>query len=69
MAHNPKFLTSRQLAKQWHMHPGSLANLRSMGRGPRFIRIGRQVVYRRTTIENYEQRAWMRGEYLGVYGR
>jgi hypothetical protein len=34
------FLTSKQLAERWQMHPGSLANWRVQGKGPKFVRFG-----------------------------
>jgi hypothetical protein len=35
------FLTSAQLAQRWHLRPQTLANWRSLGKGPPFIRMGR----------------------------
>lgn len=35
------FLTSAQLAQRWHLRPQTLANWRSLGKGPPFIRTGR----------------------------
>jgi hypothetical protein len=32
---------------------GSLANMRSQGRGPRFFKVGRKVVYRPEDIEAF----------------
>lgn len=61
-----KLLTSRQIAKRWKMHPGSIANMRAQGKGPRFIKFGRKVLYRLSTIDAFEERQWARGRFLGV---
>jgi hypothetical protein len=45
-----KLLTSRDLAARWGLHPGTLANQRSAGRGLPFIRLGRNVRYRLSDV-------------------
>lgn len=49
MNHNkapgPMFNT-KMLAARWDTSPARLANLRSAGKGPRFVRIGARCLYR-----------------------
>jgi len=33
--------------------PGTLRNLRSQGRGPKYCRVGRRIVYRIRDVESY----------------
>jgi hypothetical protein len=53
---NPEALvTSEQAAVGWfHQHPRTLANWRTLGRGPRYIRAGGRVFYRVRDLE-----AWL----------
>ena len=46
-------LTPRELAQRWKTSLQSLANRRSAGKGPRFIRIGRSIRYRLSDVEEY----------------
>jgi hypothetical protein len=52
-----QLLTERQLAARWQVAAGHLANLRSAGAGPVFIRLGRAVRYRVDDIEAHEAAA------------
>lgn len=36
-------LTTEQLAERWQMNPGSLKNWRYQGKGPKYVKFGRQV--------------------------
>jgi predicted DNA-binding transcriptional regulator AlpA len=56
-----KYLTTRELAKLLHRSEQSIHNARLSGEGtyPRFIRVGRQVLYPETEV-----RAW-----LGKFGK
>lgn len=38
-----EFITSVQLAKRWHLHPGTLKNWRTNKKGPPYIKVGSQV--------------------------
>ena len=35
------------------LHPRTLDNWRSQGRGPRYLRVGRRIVYRIAHLEDY----------------
>lgn len=48
-----ELMTPEQLAEYLQVSPGTLANDRYLGRGPKFIRIGRQIRYRRADILAY----------------
>ena len=48
-------LTDAQLAARWQLSRGTLANQRSQGRGPAYIKLAGRVRYRRSDIEAYEQ--------------
>jgi hypothetical protein len=50
-----ELLTDAQLAERWQLSRGTLANQRSQGRGPSYIKIAGRVRYRRSDIEAYEQ--------------
>lgn len=55
MAHT-KHLTPKDLAERWSLSVQTLANQRSAGRGPAYLRLsGNRVVYRLQDIETYEQ--------------
>jgi hypothetical protein len=46
-------LTPRDLADRWHTSLGHLANLRSRGAGPGYLKLGR-VLYPLAAVEAYE---------------
>jgi hypothetical protein len=48
------FLTPPDLAERWHCSVGWLANLRSAGRGPAWLRVGSKVLYSLDAVEAYE---------------
>jgi predicted DNA-binding transcriptional regulator AlpA len=48
-------MTPAQLAKRWDFHVMSLANMRTQGRGPKFIKLGNKVRYPLSEIEAYER--------------
>lgn len=50
-----ELLTDAQLAEQWQLSRGTLANQRSQGRGPTYLKIAGRMRYRRSDIETYEQ--------------
>lgn len=47
-------LTATALAERWGCSTGHLANLRSCGRGPRYLKPAGRVVYRIEDVESYE---------------
>lgn len=51
---NSHHLTPADLAQRWGMSIGTLANDRSAGRGPAYVKLGGRVVYRLVDIEAYE---------------
>jgi Helix-turn-helix domain len=51
----PDLLTDAQLAVRWQLSRGTLANQRSEGRGPAYLKLAGRVRYRRSDIEAYEQ--------------
>ena len=54
-AETPEFLTDAQLAARWQLSRGTLANQRSQGRGPSYLKIAGRVRYRRSDVEAFEQ--------------
>jgi hypothetical protein len=51
----PELLTDAQLAERWQLSRGTLANQRSQGRGPAYLKIAGRIRYRQSDIETYEQ--------------
>lgn len=49
-------LTPKELAKRLRANVNTLANWRWQGVGPRFIKVGRKVLYPLAEIEAFEQR-------------
>jgi predicted DNA-binding transcriptional regulator AlpA len=47
-------LTTEELATRLRMHRNSVSNWRVEGKGPRFIKIGKLVLYPLTEIEAWE---------------
>lgn len=45
-----------ELAKRWKMKPVTLAQWRWTGRGPRFLKMGRNTFYRLKDIEAFEEK-------------
>ncbi len=48
------YLSSKAAARRWGMAVQTLANWRSMRKGPPYIRIGRNIVYREADLIAYE---------------
>jgi predicted DNA-binding transcriptional regulator AlpA len=48
-------LTAIQLAKRWHMSVGTLCNWRSQGKSPKYIKIGKTVLYPLEEVEAFER--------------
>jgi Helix-turn-helix domain len=55
-------LTDAQLALRWQLSRGTLANQRSQGRGPAYLKLAGRVRYRRSDIEAYEQAGFVSRE-------
>jgi predicted DNA-binding transcriptional regulator AlpA len=55
-------LTDTQLAARWQLSRGTLANQRSQGRGPAYLKLAGRVRYRRSDIEAYEQAGFVSRE-------
>lgn len=49
--------SAKETARQLAIHPGSLANWRVQGRGPRFFKIGSKVMYDRAEVQ-----AWLESQ-------
>lgn len=49
-----KHLTTEELANRWGMNPTTLCNWRVAGRGPKFMKFGKNVLYALSDIEEYE---------------
>lgn len=49
------FLTSKEIADRWRLSDRTLANWRSAGKGPPFIRVGSRVLYPVEGIHAYEK--------------
>lgn len=51
----PAFLTSKEVADRWRLSDQTLANWRSAGKGPPFIRVGTRVLYPIEGIHAFEK--------------
>lgn len=49
------YLTSKEVAGRWRLSDQTLANWRSAGKGPPFIRVGSRVLYPVEGIHAYEK--------------
>ena len=54
---NSELMKPAALAARWGSTYGHLANLRSAGTGPRYIKIGSRVMYRHGDVLAYEEAA------------
>jgi hypothetical protein len=59
-------LTEAQLAVRWQLSRGTLANQRSQGRGPAYLKLAGRVRYRLSDIEAYEQAGLVSREPAGT---
>lgn len=53
MLRRKKILTSEEVEQLYNIKTGTLRNMRTQGRGPRYIMYGSKVLYRHQDIENY----------------
>ena len=49
-------LSAAALAESWDTSVARLANLRSLGSGPSYVKIGSRVLYKLSDIERFEDR-------------
>jgi len=49
----PKYLRPKTVEEVYGLHRKTLANLRSAGRGPRYLKVGKCVFYRPQDIEEW----------------
>jgi hypothetical protein len=61
-----ELLTDAQLAVRWQLSRGTLANQRSQGRGPAYLKLAGRVRYRLLDIEAYEQAGFVSREPAGA---
>jgi hypothetical protein len=59
-------LTDAQLTVRWQLSRGTLANQRSQGRGPAYLKLAGRVRYRLSDIEAYEQAGFVSREPAGI---
>jgi hypothetical protein len=62
----PDLLTDAQLALRWQRSRGTLANQRSQGRGPAYLKLAGRVRYRFSDIEAYEKAGFVSREPAGT---
>lgn len=55
MENNDKYITTKELSKRWKINPNTIEHWRSAGFGPKFIRIGRKILYSLNSISEFEQ--------------
>lgn len=53
MVEDDPLFPAEDTAKELHVTRASLATWRSKGRGPRYVKIGRAVFYRRSAIDTW----------------
>lgn len=49
------FLSTNDLAERWQVSTKTLSNWRGRREGPTYCKIGKNVLYRLTDIESYEE--------------
>ena len=49
-----KHLNPLELARRWSMSPRTLERWRWTGEGPRYLKVGKRIVYRLDDIEAFE---------------
>jgi hypothetical protein len=62
----PGLLTDAQLAVRWQLSRGTLANQRSQGRGPAYLKLAGRIRYRLSDIEAYEQAGFVSRQPAGT---
>lgn len=54
---NHIYMTPQELARRLRISTGTLANWRLRGEGPKFMKIGKKVLYPMDEVAAYEQQA------------
>ena len=49
-----KYLTQTQLAERWHISGRTLEKWRSVGKGPKFLKLGARCLYPSYEVEAHE---------------
>lgn len=60
----PEMLTDKQVGDIVHMKPSSLAQMRYKGTGPKFVKLGSRVLYRREDVID-----WINGNVHTITGQ
>lgn len=60
LSHSPVHLRTTDLARRWGVSTGWLANMRSAGTGPSYLKLGSRVLYPLVSVESYEADALVR---------
>lgn len=50
-----RHLTTTDLAIRWQMSSGTLSNWRVAGKGPKYIKVGKKVLYPVDEVERFEK--------------
>jgi predicted DNA-binding transcriptional regulator AlpA len=61
-----ELLTPRELAEEMKRSEAALAQLRSRGLGPKYVKVGRRVLYRRSDIRAYLDANTVSGTEVGA---
>lgn len=59
----PELLTAAQVGELTHMKSSSLAQMRYKGTGPKFVKLGNRVLYRRQDVTD-----WINGNVHSITG-
>lgn len=51
-----RYLNTQEVAERLRLSEGTLANWRTKGEGPRYVKLGRKVLYSVAEVDAYEQR-------------
>jgi excisionase family DNA binding protein len=54
------YLSTKEAARLLDLHPNTLTKWRITGRGPEFVKIGRIVRYRKSTLDSWLERKTFR---------
>ena len=52
----PNFLTPQELAQRWNIASHTLSQWRWNARGPRYLKIGKRILYRLEDIQEFEEK-------------
>lgn len=51
-----RYLNTQEVAERLRLSEGTLANWRTRGEGPQYVKLGRKVLYAVAEIDDYEKR-------------